>query len=281
VSSFQRAREALGLRLRELRRDARLTGRQLAQSQGWHPSKISKIEAGKQTPSLADIEDWARACGRPGLAAELGASLRTLEEQYTEFRRLFRAGQRLHQLSLAEVEAGAGSIRNFENAMIPGLLQTPEYARSMLSERLSDITGVDDVDDAVTARMQRQQILYRSGKRLHFVITEAALRYLLCPPEVMAGQLDRLVALSTLTTVRFGVIPFSARLPVIPLQGFYIYDDRAVYVENFTAALRLTQPSEVAAYAKLFGELAGTARYGAGARSVITRALADLTAAPR
>lgn len=281
MSSFQRAREALGLRLRELRHDARLTGRQLAESQGWHPSKISKIEAGKQTPSLADIENWARACGRPDLAAELGASLRTLEEQYTEFRRLFRAGQRLHQVALAEVETEAQSVRNFENVMIPGLLQTPGYARSMLSERLADITSVDDVDDAVAVRMQRQQILYRSGKQFHFVITEAALRYLLCPPDVMAGQLDRLVALSTLTTVRFGVIPFSVQFPVIPLQGFYIYDDRAVHVENFTAALQLTQPAEIAAYAKLFGQLAETARYGANARAVITRALADLTAMMR
>jgi transcriptional regulator with XRE-family HTH domain len=257
VSSFQRAREALGHHLRELRRDARLTGRQLAESQGWHPSKISKIEAGKQTPSLADIESWARACARPDLAAELGASLRTLEEQYVDFRRLFRAGQRLHQVALAEVEAGAESVRNFENVMIPGLLQTPEYARSMLSERLADIAGVDDVDDAVAARMQRQQILYRSGKRFHFVITEAVLRYLLCPPDVMAGQLDRLVALSTLTTGRL---------------------DRAVHIENFTAAQQLTQPSEIAAYTKLFDQLANTARYGASARAMITRALADLAA---
>jgi uncharacterized protein DUF5753 len=213
--------------------------------------------------------------------SRLGASLRMLEEQYIEFRRLFRAGQRLYQVALAEVETEAESVRNFENVMIPGLLQTPEYARSMLGERLADITGVDDVDDAVAARMQRQQILYRSGKQFHVVITEAALRYLLCPPEVMAGQLDRLVALSTLTTVRIGVIPFSVQLPVIPLQGFYIYDDRAVHVENFTAALQLTQPAEIAAYAKLFDQLAETARYGANARTVITRALADLTATMR
>ena len=110
------------------------------------------------------------------------------------------------------------------------------------------------------------------------MLFRSALRYLLCPPDVMAGQLDRLVALSTLTTVRFGIIPFSVQLPVIPLQGFYIYDDRAVHVENFTAALQLTQPSEIAAYAKLFDQLAGTARYGARARAVIMRALADLTA---
>lgn len=138
MSSFQRAREALGVRLRELRHDARLTGRQLAESQGWHPSKVSKIEAGKQTPSQADVEAWARASARPELAAELAASLRALEEQYVEFRRLFRAGQRAGQEVLAHVEADAESIQNFENVLVPGLLQTPEYARSMLSERLEE-----------------------------------------------------------------------------------------------------------------------------------------------
>ncbi|MCA1672296.1 MAG: DUF5753 domain-containing protein, partial [Actinobacteria bacterium] len=53
------------------------------------------------------------------------------------------------------------------------------------------------MDDAVAARMQRQQVLYRTGKRFHFLIAESALRTRLCPPEVMIGQLDRLVALST------------------------------------------------------------------------------------
>ncbi len=50
MTSFQREREALGQRLRALRQDARLTGRQLAESQGWQPSKVSRIESGKQTP---------------------------------------------------------------------------------------------------------------------------------------------------------------------------------------------------------------------------------------
>lgn len=276
MSSFQRAREALGIQLRELRVDAQLTGKQLAEARGWHPSKVSKVEAGKQTPSQADVQAWAAACGRPDLAAELIASLHSLEEQYVEFRRLFRAGQRAVQESIAESEAAATTTLNFESVLVPGLLQTPEYARAMLSERLQDVAAIDDVDDAVAARMQRQQVLYRTGKRFHFVITEAVLRYRLSVSEVMAGQLDRLVALTTLPTIRFGVIPFEAQLPVFPLHGFFIYDQQAVHVEHFTAALKLTQPAEVEAYAKIFGQLAAVALYGADARVLITRALADL-----
>jgi transcriptional regulator with XRE-family HTH domain len=138
VSSFQRARQALGLRLRELRRDARLTGRQLAAVHGWHPSKISKIEGGKQTPSESDIQAWVQACGQPELAAELVASLRTLEGQYVEFRRMFRAGQRATQEAVAEIEGESESIRNCESTFVPGLLQTPEYARYRLAESLED-----------------------------------------------------------------------------------------------------------------------------------------------
>ena len=278
MSNFQRAREALGTQLRELRRDAQLTGRQLAESQGWHPSKVSKIEAGKQTPSHVDIQAWSVACARPELATELIASLQSLEGQYVEFRRLFRGGQRAAQVGIAEVEAAATTTLNFENVLVPGLLQTPEYARAILSERLEDVAGVDDVDDAVAVRMQRQQVLYRTGKRFDFVITEAVLRYRLGEVEVMAGQLARLVALSTLTTIRFGVIPFSARLPVFPLHGFFVYDQQAVHLENFTAALKLTQPSEIAAYVQIFGQLAAVAAYGGDARALITRALTDLSA---
>ena len=276
MSNFQRAREALGLRLRELRRDARLTGRQLAAAHGWHPSKVSKIEGGKQTPSEADIEAWARACGLPELVDELIATLRTLEGQYVEFRRMFRAGQRAHQDLRAEIEDGTAFTRNFENVFVPGLLQTPEYARCRLAESLEDIGAADDVDDAVAARMRRQEVLYRSGRRFHFVVTEAALRYRLCPADVMAGQLDRLVSASTLKTIRFGVIPFEVQLPVAPVHGFWIYDETAVYVEHLTAELRLTQPTEIATYLALFNRLAETARYDTAARAVITRVLTDL-----
>lgn len=277
MSSFQRAREALGIRLRELRRDARLTGRQLAEHHGWHPSKISKIEGGKQTPTEADLEAWADACGQSDLTPELIATLRTLESHYVEHRRLFHTGMSAQQRAFSELEDQTIQVRNFENVFIPGLLQTPGYARYRLAEGVDYDGAPDDLDEAVGVRMQRQQILYRSDKRFHFVITEAVLRYRLCPAEVMLGQLDRLVTLSTMPTIRFGVIPFETRLPLAPVHGFWLMDERVVVVENFTASLNLTQASEVSSYVRIFGELAKAARYASEARAIITRALADLS----
>jgi transcriptional regulator with XRE-family HTH domain len=277
VSSFQRAREALGIRLRELRRDARLTGQKLAERNGWHPSKISKIEAGKQTPSDADLEAWASTCGQPGLTHELITSLRTLESHYVEHRRLFHTGMSAQQRAFSELEDQTVVVRNFENVFVPGLLQTPEYARYRLAEGVEYDGAPDDLDEAVGVRMQRQQILYHSAKRFHFVITEAVLRYRLCPPEVMLGQLDRLVTLSTMLTIRFGVIPFEAKLPLAPVHGFWLMDERVVVVENFTASQNLTQASEVSTYVRIFDQLSGAARYESEARAVITRVLAELS----
>jgi transcriptional regulator with XRE-family HTH domain len=278
VSSFQRAREALGIRLRELRRDARLTGGQLAERNGWHPSKISKIETGKQTPSEPDLEAWAKACGKPDITPELIASLRTLESHYVEHRRLFSTGMSAQQRAFSELEDQTALVRNFENVFVPGLLQTPEYARYRLLEGIEYDGAPDDLDDAVGARMQRQQILYRTGKRFHFVITEAVLRYRLCPPEVMLGQLDRLVTLSTMPTIRFGVIPFEIKLPLAPVHGFWLMDERVVVVENFTASQNLTQATDIASYVEIFRQFADAARYDSEARSVVTWALAELSA---
>ena len=281
MTSFQREREALGHRLRELRRDARLTGRQLAEAQRWQPSKVSRIESGKQTPSDADVEVWATACGVREAAGDLIARLRTLEGHYLEHRRRYRAGMAHPQRGIGEREAECAVIRNFESVVISGLLQTPEYARYRFLTGAKHGGLPSDTDDAVAARMTRQQLLYRADTKVHIVLTEAALRYRLCPPEVLEGQLDRLLGAATMRTVRFGVIPFDAQCNTSPLHGFSIYDEHEVCVETLTASLTLAEPSEIGAYLQLFGEYAEVAVYGAEARALITRVLSELASSAR
>ncbi|WP_406316308.1 DUF5753 domain-containing protein [Streptosporangium sp. NBC_01639] len=276
MSTYQKAREALGLRLRELRRDARLTGADLAAAHGWHRTKIPKIEGGKQTPSDADLEAWAASCGVPEQAHELIAALRSLEGQYVEYRRMFRAGMAGRQRTFGEFEAEATFVRNFETCFVPGLLQTPEYARYRLAEGLASNAALDDLDEAVTARMARQQLLYATGRRFHFVITEPVLKLRLCPVEVLAGQLEKLAVASTMRTIRLGVIPFETVYPVAPIHGFHIFDDRHAVTETITASLTITQASEVGAYLSVFARLADAAVYGRDARMLIDRAFDGL-----
>lgn len=273
---LQEAREDLGRQLRELRQHAGFTGTALAELLGWPQSKVSKLETGRQTPTAADIRAWTRAVGNEPAAAPLLARLEVLETMYAEWRRQLGAGTSARQRSSIALEAKSKHIRAFETTVIPGLLQTPDYARHRLAQSVSRHGVFDDVDEGVKVRMQRQEVLYRPGKRLHFVMTEAVLRYRLCPPEVMAGQLDRLVALCSMSTIHVGVIGFGVELNESPKHGFWIFDDQRVLVETIGAELTLTQPQEIALYGQVFDRLAASASYGTQARRLITQALQDL-----
>lgn len=276
VSNVHEARIALGARLRELRQRAGLTGRQLAESLSWQPSKVSKLENGKQTPSDDDIVAWTEATSSEPERADLLASLHTLEVQHAEWQRQLRTGLKPHQNEIAEINARTRLFRVFESTYIPGLLQTGEYARSRFAQSITVFKVRNDIDEAVRARMQRQDVLYRPEKRFHFVLTEAALRYRLCPPEIMLGQLDRLVAMTSLPNVKLGIIGFETAYVVAPAHGFWLLDDERVMFETFSAELNLAQPQETSLYSTIFDSLAAVASYGRSARAVITRVMDDL-----
>ena len=276
MSNVHEARIALGHRLREQRMSASLSGRQLAELLSWPASKISKLENGRQTPSDGDIRSWARATDSEGEAEALLASLHTLEVQHAEWRRILHAGLRPRQNELAELDQKTKLFRAFEATVIPGLLQTAEYARIRFAEGIRVFRLTNDINEAVQGRVQRQEILYRPDKRFHFVLTEAALRIRLCPPEVMLGQLDRLVSFSSLPNVRLGIIGFQAQYATSPWHGFWMYDNDRVLVETYSAALTLAQPQEIELYAHVFDELAAVASYGRAARAIITHVIDNL-----
>ncbi|GGZ15490.1 transcriptional regulator [Streptomyces inusitatus] len=275
-SNVHEARSALGKRLRELRQAAGMSGRQLAESLSWPPSKVSKLENGRQTPADDDIRKWARATGAEGETEALLASLHTLEVQHAEWQRVLRAGLKPHQRELISWDQRTRLFRAFEATVIPGLLQTPEYARARFAEGARRLNLPHDIDEAVKERVRRQEILYRSDKRFHFVLTEAALRFRLCAPGAMLGQLDRLVSLSQLPHVRFGIIGFETQYVISPWHGFWIYDNERVLVETLSAELDLRQPQEVRLYGSAFERLAAVADYGRAARAIINRVIEDL-----
>lgn len=278
ITSVHEARDALGKRLRELRKAADLSGRALAESLSWPPSKVSKLETGKQTPTDDDIRAWTRATGSDTETEALLAALHTLEIQHADWQRQLRGGLKPHQQEIAAISARTRLFRAFESTFVPGLLQTAEYARHRFAQSVTVFQVRNDIDEAVAARVQRQDILYRPDKRFHFVLTEAVLRYRLCPPEIMLGQLDRLISLSALPNVKLGIIGFETAYVVAPAHGFWLLDDDRVMVETFSAELNLAQPQEIALYGDIFESLAGVAAYGRSARAIINRVVDDLAA---
>jgi transcriptional regulator with XRE-family HTH domain len=276
ASNVHEARAALGKRLRELRQAAGYSGRQLAESLSWPPSKVSKLENGRQTPSDDDIRAWTRGTNGETETEALLASLHTLEVQHAEWQRILRTGLKPRQQEHIEWDQKTRLFRVFEATVIPGLLQTAEYARARFAEGIRRLKVPNDINEAVAARVQRQEILYRPDKRFHFVLTEAALRFRLCPPEVMLGQLDRLISFSQLPNVRLGIIGFETQYATSPWHGFWLYDNERVLVETFSAALDLRQPQEIELYGNTFEQLAAVASYARSARAVIKRVIEDL-----
>jgi transcriptional regulator with XRE-family HTH domain len=273
-SSVQRAREQLAERLRDVRLDARLTARKLSELAGWHETKTSRIESAKKAPSEEDIRAWCRACGAERAIPDLIAASRAADSMYTEWRRLQPAGMRRDQENRVPLYERTKLLKAYVGTVVPGFLQTAEYATALLTA-ISVFRGMpDDVADAVAARMQRNRIVQSGNHRYVAVLEEAVLRQVIGDAEIMAGQLGYLLKATTLPTVSLGVIPSGViGRPVWPLEAFTVFDDARVHVELLSAQVTITTPSEIVLYARAFDKLAGLAVYGDGARALITNAL--------
>ncbi|MGH3826447.1 MAG: helix-turn-helix domain-containing protein [Pseudonocardiaceae bacterium] len=274
-SSVIQAREVLGHRLRDLRKDAGLTGRALATLAGWDSSKVSKIEYGKQTPTEDDIRVWCRHCQAADQIPDLIATVRNIESMYTEWRRVLRAGTRRRQQASLSLEAQTGLFRWYEPVLVPGLLHTVEYATAVMAQVIAVYQIPDDLADGVAARMQRQHILYQGNRRFHFILAHQALLTTVGDTDVMLGQLDRLLTFIALPRVRLGIIPATAAYQV-PTNQFIMFDERLVHVETISAELAINQPREIALYAKTFHQLSAQAVYGQEAKEMINARLATL-----
>ncbi|MEU9089942.1 helix-turn-helix transcriptional regulator [Streptomyces sp. NPDC087901] len=273
-TDFQQARASLGARLRELR--AEVTGRDLALRLGWTQSKVSKLETGRQTATAADLKAWAEATGDPAAGDELVARLQGLESHSRSWRRQLRAGHRPVQDALTAEYLRSTDLRAWEGAMIVGLLQTPDYARAIFTRYAELHQSPRDIEDAVRARMRRQDMLYQPGRTFHILMWEAALYAGVCPPSVLCAQLDRLVGVIGLDTVRVGIIPFGAAVAVPPANGFWLYDDRLTIVEDWHAELWLDDRDSLTVYRRVWDALSSSAVYGSHAHRLIGRARAHL-----
>lgn len=273
----QQAREALGARLREIRREAGLTGRALAALTGWQLSKISKIEHGKQAPTEADVLLWLRHCQREDALPDLVAAARNVESLWTEWRRALRSGTRQRQLRSIDLYERTHVFRAYNPNIIWGTLQTAEYAETLLRQ-LTDFMGdgPTDIEAGVAARMERQQYLYRGDRKFNVILGEQALYTNIGGADVMRGQLDRLLAVMSLARLSLGIIPAQAKYEIWPGPMFIMMDDRLVMLETYSAELTITEPNEVAMYGRAFALLQRSAVYGPPARQLITEALAKL-----
>ncbi|WP_038550983.1 helix-turn-helix domain-containing protein [Nocardia nova] len=276
TGSVGQQRESLGARLREIRFTAGLSGAELARRNGWDPSKVSKIEYGRIKPSLEDITAYCRDCNAQDQLADLHATRQNIDTSYLEWRKVLGTGTRRRQQASIKWESEARILRSFEPTLIPGLLQTAEYATGILRKVIEFQQIPDDLDAGVSKRMERQRVLYQRDHLFHFILGEQALYTTVGDNQTMIGQLDRLLAVQGMPRITIGVIPFTAPFETAT-TSFLMFDSKMVLVENITAELNITQPREVKIYHRTFDVLARQSVTGEAARLLIRQALDSRT----
>ncbi|MEU1034565.1 helix-turn-helix transcriptional regulator [Streptomyces mirabilis] len=253
--------QELASKLRELRKQAGLSGVRLAARCHMSQSKVSRIENGKVRPSLVDIEQILRALDAPAnLIAEISTLARLVNTEWRNLRELRRKGLGTRQSELKALEASSAHIRYFLLSMVTGLLATPEYVRASLAHSPADTSK------AVAGKLERQAVLYDTAKRFTFVLTEQAVRWPVVGPLALAEQMDRISALTYLPNVRIGIIPLGVPSPRAPLNTFTVYDASLATIETSAGLLVLRDDRDIRSYLAEFAGYEEVALYGEDAR---------------
>lgn len=268
-------RARLAAKLREVRAVTGLSGNQFARRLGWPQSRVSKIETGVQFPTADDIETWLDAADAQDQSDVVVNLLTSARVESVSFRDELResGGAGAKQRSIGELQRQASRIACFFPAMIPGLLQSASFARELISlpggPATFGVTSADDIEQMVSARIERQAVLYDSAKTLPFVIGEAALWIRFGTRQTHLGQLDRLQSLIGIGAIDLRILPFTAMMPVAPLNGFVIYDDELVVVETLTGEQNVADQADIRTYQEMFGRFRDAAVAGEQAVNLI------------
>ncbi|MGY1451746.1 helix-turn-helix domain-containing protein [Streptomyces sp. SS8] len=260
--------DSIGKALRALRDASGLTGDSVARRASMSAGKLSRIENGRVLPTVQDVDLILSALDVSGEVKEnFLATARVEATEATAWRLLRRMGPWKHQNTIKAIESSTSLLRLFQGQLIPGLLQTPEYATAVFS--LPPALPEETRNRTVAARLERQATLYEDGRSFHFVICEHVLRWLVCEPAVMATQLDRVVSLSRLPNVSIGVVPLTGRMPDFPMTCFSIHDDRLVIVETFHSEITTREPRDIQTYIEIFGRFSAVALHGDDMRCLV------------
>ncbi|MGQ4332716.1 helix-turn-helix domain-containing protein [Streptomyces hayashii] len=257
--------QELAAKLRELRKQAGLSGVRLAARCNMSQSKVSRIENGKVRPSLVDVEQILRALDAPtGMIEEISALARLANTEWRNLRELRRKGLGTRQAELKALESSSAHIRFFLLSMVTGLLATPEYVRASLAHSTADTSK------AVAGKLERQAVLYDTTKRFTFILTEQAVRWPVVGPLALAEQMDRLASLTYLPNVRIGLIPMGSPTPRTPLNTFTIYDASLTTIETSAGLLVLRDDRDVQSYLDEFSGYESSALFGEDARAKLS-----------
>ncbi|MEW1723298.1 helix-turn-helix transcriptional regulator [Streptomyces sp. NPDC093109] len=280
-------RRRLGEELRRLRREAGLTSGETARLLGWHQSKVSRIETGVSGVKGEDLTVLLDALGLrdPHLRSLLSALAGRAGEGPGWWEAYGGAIPQVYR-DFISLESQASTAHTLETSVVPGLLQTPGYARAMTRAALDGLPAAT-VDALVEVRLARQAVLRATTPlRLHAVLDEAVLRREVGGPEVMREQLQRLAELARLPHVCLQVLPFAVGGYVGLAGPFVIFtfpniaDLDLVVLDHLTNSLYLERKEDLEAYRTAFRTMRGHALSTADSLDLIARIGAGIGAGP-
>ncbi|CAL9324866.1 helix-turn-helix transcriptional regulator [Streptomyces olindensis] len=257
-------RRKLGAELRALRTSTGLTSGEAARLVGWHQSKVSRIETGTSGVKPADVRllldayDVADSQLRELLMALAGSEDSDGRHHWWH---AYRGVLPPTYRDFISLESQASAMRTLETTVVPGLLQTPEYARAVTRAAVEGLSE-DRLDTLVEVRLARQDVLRADPPlALSAVLDEAVLRREVGGPGVMARQLERLVEAARLPQVRLQVLPFAAGAHIGVTGPFVIFsfsstsDLDVVVLDHLTSSLYLERKEDLQAYTEAFNAL--------------------------
>lgn len=257
-------RRKLGAELRALRTSAGLTSGEAARLVGWHQSKVSRIETGTSGVKPADVRLLLDAYAVTDTQLrDLLMVLAGSEDSggRTHWWHAYRGVLPPTYRDFISLESQAGAMRTLETTVVPGLLQTPEYARAVTKAAVEGLPE-DRLDTLVEVRLARQDVLRADPPlELSAVLDEAVLRRKVGGPGVMARQLERLVEAARLPQVRLQVLPFAAGAHIGVTGPFVIFsfsstsDLDVVVLDHLTSSLYLERKEDLQAYTEAFNAL--------------------------
>jgi transcriptional regulator with XRE-family HTH domain len=270
-------RQRLGTELRKLREAHGLKGKDVVAELGWRAqSKLTRIEKGDSRTEVGDVLDLLDLYGVIG---EDRDKLIVIAREAADRRALWRsiAGVGDRQRSYAQIESGATLIREYQQFLVPGLLQIPEYTRIRV-ESGEDVQEDIEVEIDSRARELRQGLLVRDDPpKYEAIIEEGALRRAVAPASVMRRQLKHLLEVSELSNVTLRVLLMERPVSnfFVPHSSFSLYrfadpdDPTLVVLETLTSDVDIRDPDEIAPYETVYGWLTQAALSEAATRRMI------------
>jgi transcriptional regulator with XRE-family HTH domain len=243
-------RRRLRSELRKARDTAGVTQRDVAVAMDWSQSKLIRIESGAVNISTNDLR---ALLGHYGVDSDRSNALVDIARAAREPTpwSIYRDVATPEYIAFLGYEASASIIRNFEPLLVPGLLQTEEYARTVISVAVAH--NPQKIDPLVDLRIERQELLVREpAPSLYFIMDEAVIRRVAGGRDIMRRQLRHLQKLAEYPNITMRVVPFEAgilpyqRLPYVLLEFPAVEDGDVLYVENPEGEylIRETSPEE-------------------------------------